>query len=105
MKKPGQRDLHGRGPERRCRCVQRRRLQRGEPAQREEWHISYALLREVANERIIAALRHVVEVLYADDLRNCLSLSQLFGADITQAEMTNQSLALELGKHSQRLLN
>ena len=78
----------------RCYCVERRRLQWGESSEREERHIGYALPGEVVDEGIVAPVREVVEVLHADYLRDGLGLYQLRRSDVTQTEMTNQSLFL-----------
>ena len=48
---------------------------------------------------------HVVQVLDAHYLRNCLSFHQLVRTDIAQTEMTNQSMALKFGKHGQRFFD
>src|SRR5207245_9519177 len=77
-------------------------LQRNEPAQRQEWDISYALRRKVIDYVIIVPVCEVVEVLHADYLCSLLSLSQLLGRDIAHTEMTDQSLTFELSKHGQR---
>jgi hypothetical protein len=47
------------------------------------------------------AVHHVVEVLHTDDVRNLSRLVELLGSDIAYAKMTNQSLPLQFGKHSQ----
>ena len=102
MKKPGECDLHGSGLQRRRDCVERRGLQGSESSQREERHIGDALGCEVVDEGVIAALGDVVEILHADDLGDRLRLCQLRGSDVAEAEMANQALMLEFGKHGQR---
>src|SRR5579862_8543029 len=72
-----------------------------ESSQREERHIGDALLREMIDDAVIVSLRHVVEILHANDLRNLLALSQLPGTDVAKAEMTNEPLLLELRQHGQ----
>lgn len=44
---------------------------------------------------------HVVEVLHTDDVRNLSRLVELLGSYITYAKITNWSLTLQFGKHSQ----
>ncbi len=77
-------------------------MQRREASQREERYIAYALRCKVFDEDIIAPLGHVVEILHADYLRNCLGLGQLLRTNVTQAQVTNESLLLEFGEHGQR---
>src|ERR1700722_4035462 len=105
MQQPRKRNLHWCCIEGCCNRVELRRLQWSEPAQREERHISDALLREIINKAIVTSLGYVVQVLHADDVRNFLRLGQLFGTHIAQPEMANQSLTLELGEHCQRFFN
>jgi len=50
-------------------------------------------------------MRHVVKILNANYLRDGLSLGQLFGGNVAQADVADESLTLELGKHGQRFLN
>src|SRR5579871_74888 len=99
MEKPGKCELHRRYLERCSGCVECRRLQWSEPSQREKWNISDPLRGEVANEDIIPPLCHVVEVLYADDLRDRLRLSYLLRCYVAQTDMTDESLSLELNEH------
>jgi len=49
---------------------------------------------------IIVPVRHIVQILHADYLCNLLSLRQLLGTDVAQAEMTNQSLPLSSAARS-----
>ncbi len=42
------------------------------------------LRRELIDEAIIVPVRHVVEVLHADDLDNGLSLGHLLGSNVAQ---------------------
>jgi len=60
---------------------------------------------EVFDEVVIVSVRDVIKVLHTDYLCNSLTLSQLLGTDITQTDVTNQSLTLEFGEHGQRLFN
>ena len=62
---PGECDLHGRCLQRGRRRVERRGLQRRESAEREERHVGGALGGQVVNERVVAAVSQVVEVLDA----------------------------------------
>src|SRR6516165_9595082 len=87
LKKPGKRDLHRRGPKGRCCCVERRRLQRSEASQWKEWHVAYALFREVIDKAIIGSMCDVVKVLHADYLRNSPGLCELLPADVAQTQM------------------
>jgi hypothetical protein len=82
LKQPCQRDLHRRRPEG-CRSrVERCRLERREPSEREVRHIGNALGGQIVDESIVAALREVVEVLDADNFRDCLRLGQLAGETV-----------------------
>jgi hypothetical protein len=83
----------------------RGRLQRSEPSQRKERYIRDALLLKVFYEPVFVPVCHVVKVLHANYLRNRLTLRQLRGIDIAQADMTNQSLVLQLGQRSQRFFD
>src|SRR6266404_5177667 len=105
MQKPRKRNLHRGSFHCRRRCVECRRLQGSEPAKRKERHISNALLREIIDELVITPVGHIVEVLDADYFGDRLSLSQLPRSDIAEAEMTDQSLLLEFGKHRQRFFD
>src|SRR6267154_4213123 len=105
MQKPRKRNLHRRSFHCRRGSVKRRRLQGSEPAKRKERHISNALLREIIDELVIAPVSQIVEVLDADYFGDRLSLSQLLRSDVAEAEMTDQSLLLELGKHRQRFFD
>jgi len=60
---------------------------------------------EVIDEAIIVPVRHVIQILHADYLRNGLCLRQLLATDITQSEITNQSLIFQFSQHRQRFFN
>src|SRR4029077_12510064 len=53
------------------------------------------------DEGVVVPVDHVVEILHTDDGRNCSRLVELLGSNIAYAEITNQSLTLQVGKHSQ----
>jgi len=54
---------------------------------------------------LIVPVRDVIQVLHTDYLCNALTFCELLGTDVTKTDMTNQPLAFEFCKHSQRLLN
>ena len=68
-------------------------------------HMSDALLRESVDKGIVTAVWHVVEVLDTNDLRDFLSLLELPGGDVAETDVTNQSLTLQLAKHTQRFFD
>src|SRR5271168_196838 len=102
MKKPGKRDLHRGGLQGRRYAVKLGRLQRSETSQREERDISDALLGQNIDESIVSALRDVVEVLDANDLRDFPSFLELPWSDVAETDVANQPLTLQLGEHSKR---
>src|SRR5215468_1829552 len=105
MKKPGKRNLHRSGFQGCCYPVERRRLQWSESSKGEERNVSYALFGEGIDEGVVFTLRHVVEVLDANDLGDLLSFFELSGRDVAKADVTNQSLALKIGKYSDLFLD
>src|ERR1051325_3291075 len=105
LKQPGECYLQRRSIENPGGCVEGRRLQRREASQRKERHIGYASTCKVVDKAIVMPVRHVVEVLYADNFGNRLRLGQLIAIDVAQTEMTDQSLTLQLRKHSERLFD
>src|ERR1700693_2862646 len=105
LQQPGECYLHWGSLQGGRRCVKCRRLQRSEASQRKERHIGYALPRKVIDKAVVIPVSHVVKVLHADNLGNRLTLCHLSGADVAQAEMTNQSLTLKLRQHGQRLFD
>ena len=68
-------------------------------------HMSDALLRESVDKGIVTAVWHVVEVLDTNDLRDFLSLLELPAGDVAETDVTNQSLTLQLAKHTQRFFD
>ena len=64
------------------------------PPERKERHIGYASTCKIIDKAVVMAVRHVVQVLHADDLRNRLSLRQLIRTDVAQTEVANQALRL-----------
>src|SRR5580700_922407 len=105
LQKPCKRHLHRRGLQRGGDSVQYRRLQWGEPAQREEWNISDSLRRQLTDEAVIVAVCQVIEVLHANYLGNGLRLGQLAGGHVAHADMADEPLTLEFGEHGQRFFN
>ncbi len=61
--------------------------------------------REFVYERIVIAIRHVVEILHAYDLRDSLRFLQLPCSYVAQSDVTNQSPPLQLHQHSQWCLD
>ena len=51
---------------------------------------------------VVAALRHVVEVLNADNFRYRLRVGQLPRRDSAQPDMLNEALLLQLGERGER---
>ena len=80
-------------------------LQRRESSQREKGNVRYALLRECIDEGVVSPLCHVVVVLDANDLRNFLCFLELPRSDVAEADVANQSLALQLSQRRQGLLD
>src|SRR5690348_14891313 len=73
---PGQRDLLRGRAEPGGQAVQRRRLEWGEAAQREVGGVGDALGCAPVDHRVVAPVRHVVEVLHGDDRRDGLRLGE-----------------------------
>ena len=57
--------------------VQRRRLQGREAAEREERHIGDPGAGKVVDQGIVLAMRHIVQVLHADDFADARGLPRL----------------------------
>jgi len=55
-----------------------------EPSEREIGHIGNALSGQIVDESFVAALGYVVEVLDADNFRNCPRLGQLAGRNCAE---------------------
>src|SRR5580698_3040185 len=105
MKQPRERHLH-RTRVQGCRDrIQLRGLQRGESAQREEGYIRNSLRGEFVHKGTIISLGDIEKVLYADDLRDLLRLSQLLTRDVAETEVLDQPLTLEFGERGQRLFD
>ena len=98
VQQPCQGDLHRRGPEPARDGRQRGRLERREPAEREERHVGDALPGQVVDERVVLAVGQVVEVLDAHDLGDRLRLGHLGGRDVAQADVADQPLTLQVGQ-------
>ena len=92
VQEPRQRDLHRRGPKPPRDVRQSRRLQRREPAEREERHVRDALPGQVIDQGVVVAVGQVVVVLHADDLGDRLRLGDLGGRDVAEADVADQSL-------------
>ena len=99
VQQPRQRDLHRRGPESACDGQQGGRLQRREPAEREERHVSDALSGQVVDQGVVVAVGQVVVVLHAHDVGDRLRLDHLGGRDVAQADVADQPLVPEVGQH------
>ena len=103
LQQPRQRDLHRRRLEG-CRSrVERCRLERREPSEREVRHVGNALGGQIVDELVVAALGYVVEVLNADNLRDCLRLGQLARRYGAEPDMLNQTLLLEFSERGEWL--
>src|SRR6266567_1784793 len=102
MQQPRLCNLHGRDAERCCNGVHNGGLQRVEAAEGEVRDVCDALLGELVDEGVVAAVGEVVKVLDADDLGKGLGLGELVWRDGAQADMVNQALLLEFDEHLQR---
>ncbi|MNN78851.1 hypothetical protein D3C81_1954440 [compost metagenome] len=69
-------------------------MQRRESPQREERHIGNPLLRQLIDQRIVATIHDVVEILHADNRRYALRLRNLRGSNIAQPNVSYQPLTL-----------
>ena len=79
-----------------CRSrVERCRLDWREPSEREVGHVGDTLCGKVVDERIVGALGQVVEVLDADNFRDCLRLRQLAVRDCAEPDVVNRILLFE----------
>jgi hypothetical protein len=105
LEQPGERRLHRRGAEPSGGIGQLRRLQRREAAERKERHISDAVAAEIVDQRVVVAMRDIVVVLHADDVRDGARLRDLPGRHVAEADMTDEPLALELGQGGERRLD
>ncbi len=99
VQQPRQRDLHRRGPESVRDGRQGGRLQRREPAEREERHVRDALPGQVVDQGVVVAVGQVVVVLHAHDIGDRLRLGHLGGRDVAQADVADQPLAPEVRQH------
>lgn len=77
-------------------------MQRNEPAERKEGHISDAAAGEFVDESVVSPVREIVAVLYADDLADIASLHDLSGRDVAKANMAYQALPLKLCERGER---
>ena len=57
---------------------------------------------QVVDESIVVPVRHIVEILHANDLCHGLRFGQLLGRNVAQTDVTDQSLTLEFDEFSQR---
>ncbi len=62
------------------------RLERREPAEREERHVRDALPGQVVDQGVVVAVGQVVVVLHAHDVGDRLRLGHLGGRDVAQAD-------------------
>ena len=103
LEQPGQGYLHRRDLKSGGDLIEHRRLQWREASQGEEWNVGDALPGERIDEGIILAIGYIVEILDADDLGDFLSLRELLGSDVAEADVTNQTLALHVHELAERL--
>ena len=78
------------------------RLQRLEPAEREERHIGDAVAGQIVDQGVVAAMREIVVVLNADDRGDPASFRDLRGRDVAEPDVADEALPLELGQGCQR---
>ncbi len=103
LKQPCKRDLHRRRLHG-CRSrVKRCRLERRESSEREVGHIGNALGLQIIDERVIATLREVIQVLDADNFRDRLRLGQLLRRHGAETDMLNEPLLLEFSERGEWL--
>ncbi len=96
LEEPGERDLHRRPAQRRCRGFQSRGLQRGESAEWKKRRKRDPFGREDIDHGVVIALREVVPVLNADDLRDGLSFHELPRRNVAEPDMADKPLSLEI---------
>ena len=92
VQQPRQRDLNRRGPEPTRDGRQGKRLQRREPAEREERYVRDALPGQLVDQGVVVALGQVVVVLHAHDVGDRLRLGDLGGRDVAQADVADSPL-------------
>src|SRR5436190_3563045 len=78
------------------------RLQRRKTTEREERHITNSLFGKEIDERVIATIGDVVEVLDAHHRSDRLRLGNLLAGDITYPEVLNQTGSLHFREHAER---
>src|SRR5213082_2212874 len=78
------------------------RLQRRKTTEREERHITNSLFGKEIDERVIATIGDVVEVLDAHHWSDRLRLRNLLGGDITYPKVLNQTGSLHSREHAER---
>ena len=83
--------------------VERRGLERGEAAEREERYERDALLGARIDERVVLTVRDVVQVLDAHDGRHRLRLGEVPLGHVAEPEVADLALLLQLDEHSERL--
>ncbi len=54
------------------------------------------------DQRVVVAMRQIVQVLHADDRRDAAALLDLRRRDVAEPDMTHQPLPLKIGQHGQR---
>ncbi len=84
----------GVAPEARSNIRQRRGLQRCKAPEREERHVSNAIVGQSINHCIISTVRDVVFVLHTDNFGNLARLCNLRRCDVAQANMFLPSLVV-----------
>ena len=85
--------------------VQLRRLQRREAAEREERHIGDSGSGELVDQGVVLAMRHIVQILHADDVADPPPLFDLIGGDVAQPNVTHEALPLKIGEDRERRLD
>src|SRR5438552_14730733 len=78
------------------------RLQRRKTTEREERHITNSLFGKEIDERVIATIGDVVEVLDAYHRSDRLRLGNLLAGDITYPKVLNQTRSLHFREHAER---
>ena len=77
---------------------------RSEAAEREERHVGGAVPGEVVNQRVVVSMRQVVHVLHARDRADTARVGDLRRRHVAQADVAHETLQLQFGQRSERLL-
>ncbi len=95
LQEPGERDLHRGCAKASGDLAERRRLERREATEREERNVGDAARRELIDERVVATVCQVVEVLDADDLGELTPFGDLGRCDVAEADMADEASPLK----------